>query len=527
MNYTETKNDVIKTMQYSYDNNGNLLTRIPDTVSETAPAGEPNLNLIRLGKYAPVKTGAINTYNRNNQLVEIVQDSFTMTNRYNGEGLRVEKKTEQEATTTISRYLYQSDRVILEVDENNQQQACNVYGANLIRRTEAGQTLYYIYNGHGDVTGLTDGSGNIVVSYYYDAFGNITEQTGSNKNPIKYARYHHDEESDLYYLQSRFYDPAIARFIQEDTYRGNKADPLSLNRYTYCNNEPMMYYDPTGHSLLGIIIGGAIIGGIIAGVVSSGGSGGSSGGGGGSSGGGGGSSGSSNLSSNSAGNNVVQAPPPGSNPVWNRFGEIVGYTYGPSYTDFSSVATNTMGGLATAGQQWTNPSDLNTDGGNRGYSATNPYVPVSSVSSNASGVGSTSNNSVSAADVNKVTSNQKSTNEIARPAESPSRSGVIDRSPPLNWLGDKWLLNEEGINAKNQVIELKKLYKSNYFFTAFITRMKFPPQIFAILSSEYPRRNNSSVICGISPAFFKPVSSPPPSKSEPIPRWSIPTFFTM
>ena len=44
------------------------------------------------------------------------------------------------------------------------------------------------------------------------------------------------------------YDPKIARFLQEDTYRGKANDPLSLNLYTYCVNNPLIYHDPTGHS---------------------------------------------------------------------------------------------------------------------------------------------------------------------------------------------------------------------------------------------------------------------------------------
>ena len=85
-------------------------------------------------------------------------------------------------------------------------------------------------------------------SYYYDAFGNLLEDESSVANSYKYAGYQHDEENGLYYLNARFYDPEIARFIQEDTYRGNTADPLSLNLYTYCVNNPMKYYDPTGHA---------------------------------------------------------------------------------------------------------------------------------------------------------------------------------------------------------------------------------------------------------------------------------------
>ena len=63
-----------------------------------------------------------------------------------------------------------------------------------------------------------------------------------------YAGYQYDEESKYYNLHARYYDPQTARFLQQDTYRGTIVDPLSLNLYTYCHNEPMMYYDPTGHS---------------------------------------------------------------------------------------------------------------------------------------------------------------------------------------------------------------------------------------------------------------------------------------
>gem|GEM_PF-4582401 len=76
-----------------------------------------------------------------------------------------------------------------------------------------------------------------------------TNQDGfiNEKNNIKYAGYFYDGETGLYYLNARFYDPETARFIQEDTYRGGINDPLSLNLYTYSHNNPISYYDPTGH----------------------------------------------------------------------------------------------------------------------------------------------------------------------------------------------------------------------------------------------------------------------------------------
>jgi RHS repeat-associated protein len=73
-------------------------------------------------------------------------------------------------------------------------------------------------------------------------------------NSIMYAGYQYDKETGLYYLNARMYDPAIARFLQEDTYTGDAKDPLSLNLYTYCHNEPIMYWDPSGHKTQGRVL---------------------------------------------------------------------------------------------------------------------------------------------------------------------------------------------------------------------------------------------------------------------------------
>ncbi|MGL5152638.1 MAG: RHS repeat-associated core domain-containing protein [Clostridium sp.] len=80
-------------------------------------------------------------------------------------------------------------------------------------------------------------------------------------NPYRYSGYIYDKEVDYYYLQSRMYDPSEGRFIQEDSYRGNIGDPLSLNLYTYCHNNPVNFDDPNGHWLH--ILGGALIGAAI------------------------------------------------------------------------------------------------------------------------------------------------------------------------------------------------------------------------------------------------------------------------
>jgi len=114
-------------------------------------------------------------------------------------------------------------------------------------RTADGTTYYYMYNGHADVTALLKPDGTIAATYYYDSFGNITDTTGYANNSITFAGYQYDNEIGLYYLNARMYDPKIARFLQEDTYTGDPNDPLSLNLYTYCYNNPLLYDDPTGH----------------------------------------------------------------------------------------------------------------------------------------------------------------------------------------------------------------------------------------------------------------------------------------
>ena len=106
---------------------------------------------------------------------------------------------------------------------------------------------YYQYDAHGNVVQLTNASGAVTQSYDYDAFGNQFAPSLTDSNLFRYSGEYFDEETELYYLRARQYSPAIGRFTQEDTYRGEYASPLSLNLYTYCYNDPVQYVDPTGH----------------------------------------------------------------------------------------------------------------------------------------------------------------------------------------------------------------------------------------------------------------------------------------
>ena len=90
---------------------------------------------------------------------------------------------------------------------------------------------------------LTDATGAITKSYTYDAFGVEQNIDDADDNAFRYCGEYYDSESGTIYLRARYYDPAIGRFISRDSVTGKNADPLSLNLYTYCHNNPVYFYD--------------------------------------------------------------------------------------------------------------------------------------------------------------------------------------------------------------------------------------------------------------------------------------------
>ena len=127
-------------------------------------------------------------------------------------------------------------------------------------------TYYYQRNLLGDVVGIYDTNGNKVVGYAYDAWGNCTITYGSNNeisrtNPIRYRGYYLDRETNLYYLNARYYNPQWCRFISPDN--TSYLDPESvngLNLYCYCNNDPVNYADPSGQFAISLTAIGLIFG---------------------------------------------------------------------------------------------------------------------------------------------------------------------------------------------------------------------------------------------------------------------------
>lgn len=196
---------------------------------------------------ADVFNNAEYTYDSQNRLTKAtIEGGSTVKYRYNGENRMVER----EENGQISRYYYDDDEIIAEATVVNgvpQLKARYIRG-NKLERIEYpdGRSVAIMNNGHGDVTGLRDNSG-VVNEYSYDSWGNPTISKKELHNPFLYSGEFYDETTGLQYLRARWYDPSIGRFLSEDTYEGKLTNPLSLNLYTYAENNPLQYNDPTGN----------------------------------------------------------------------------------------------------------------------------------------------------------------------------------------------------------------------------------------------------------------------------------------
>ena len=127
------------------------------------------------------------------------------------------------------------------------------------------QKYYYIRNAFKTIEKVIDSNGNIVISYRYDPYGKVIMTTKANNAPINhfvYKGYDYDDETKFYYLLNRYYFPELCSWISPVLidYLDHQSI-VGLNFYVYCNNDPVNYYDPTGHSAILIeLIIGAVIG---------------------------------------------------------------------------------------------------------------------------------------------------------------------------------------------------------------------------------------------------------------------------
>ena len=200
--------------------------------------------------------------------------------KYDANGLRYEKTVNG---ITTRQYL-EGDKIIAEEILNASGSVAHtkyyIYDqTGIAGMVYDGESYYFGKNIFGDVTTIYDCYGNWEAGYEYDLWGNITSGGSSGiakENPFRYRGYYYDSETGFYYLQSRYYDPEICRFINADNLEllsTLSGTPGQLNLYAYCNNNPVMYSDPSGcFPVLSLILGiSALIGlGLTIGGVASG-----------------------------------------------------------------------------------------------------------------------------------------------------------------------------------------------------------------------------------------------------------------
>ena len=112
---------------------------------------------------------------------------------------------------------------------------------------------------------LYDNDLNIVAEYTYDSWGKLLSVTGSlaetvgKANPFRYRGYYYDTETELYYLNSRYYDPETGRFINADGYVSTEQGVLGNNMFAYCGNNPVVRVDSTGNFWGAVLVALAIV----------------------------------------------------------------------------------------------------------------------------------------------------------------------------------------------------------------------------------------------------------------------------
>lgn len=230
-----TDNDKITV--FSYDSNHNLLTAIND---ENITYNE-NGNIVSKGNTEYEWT-------HGNLLKKVTGQDFSASYTYDSNGDRVSKYTNG-VTTKFDIF---NGKILEQHDKNN------ILHFQYSDETLVGFILnhvqyYYVTNLNGDIVAITDANGNLVAKYTYDVWGNVLDIEPFEKdneeqlnvarlNPFRYRGYYYDNESGLYYCNSRYYSPELCRFITPLDYSSiDSSNKYTLNRYAYCYNSPIVH----------------------------------------------------------------------------------------------------------------------------------------------------------------------------------------------------------------------------------------------------------------------------------------------
>ena len=294
-----------KTTTFEYDAGGNIIRKLEYAYTTTVT---DNLSGGTIKPYNYPMTGwkdQLVSYNNES----IVYDEFGNPVNYRGSILQWSHGRQLDSFNDIA-YKYNADGIRISKTVNSVTTQYYLDGTKILAQSDGNMLLfhygnegvvgftyqgvgeyYYKKNIFGDVIGIIDSTGNEIVKYIYDAWGNhktyvqnngtfvdilvetsYTQSGLNNKliaqiSPFRYRSYYYDIETNLYYLNSRYYDPETGRFINADdiSILAEGKDIINgLNLYIYCGNNPIMNTDESGNAWWDWLIGGLIAIGTIA-----------------------------------------------------------------------------------------------------------------------------------------------------------------------------------------------------------------------------------------------------------------------
>ncbi|SFH94811.1 RHS repeat-associated core domain-containing protein [Selenomonas ruminantium] len=240
------------TERFSYDQAGNRLTRTAKDIEEQY-VYDVNNRLTRRTVNGQVENyrydNAGNLLQDGNTTYEYdafrrtskvtTKAGITQINRYDAEGLRCE----MEENGKLVQFIFNENKeVITEQEGENITRLIRTSDLWAMEANPEKTWYHYASDEQGSTVFITDEQGEVKNRYTYDAFGNTIESEEQIPNRYQYTGQQLDPLTQQYYLRARFYNPAIARFTQEDEYHGD-----GLNLYAYCANDPVDYYDLSGY----------------------------------------------------------------------------------------------------------------------------------------------------------------------------------------------------------------------------------------------------------------------------------------